>query len=555
MSVPSPRTLRELLEELSRVEGRGIVLAGDRAPDERLPWNRFASLAAGTAAALGEAVPPGSTVAAIGDVRLELAVFWACAASGRTAALLPAPSLLIAPAYYRRTVPKMLAALAPAAVVADARSLAKLRELLPAETMTAHRWLPGEELLVEAPLRALAGLPAPSASTRCYVQFSSGTSGAPKGVPLTHANILANLDAMAERLASGSEDVGVSWLPLHHDMGLLGGHLLPARCGMEHHLMRSMAFAARPWSWLERLGRARATLSVAPGFAFDLCLGENCLAKLSPGLRLDSLRAVLDGSEPIRPGSPQDFARALAPYGFPAGAVTPCYGLAEASLAVTIADPGEAPLVERVDRGRFQREGVPSPAVEESKDALEFVSVGRPLAGVRVAVPEDREGEILVAGDSVMGGYLDSASGDPFVRGPDGQTWLSTGDLGYMRGGLLYVTGRLKEILVCRGRNQDPLELEEAAEEVAGVRAGHTAAISFVDPAAGREVVVLLLEALETAGPELARAVRERVAETTGVVADRIELVPRGTIERTTSGKKRRAEARSRYLQTLEALQ
>lgn len=549
-------TLRELLERLSRIEDRGIVLAGDRDRDQRLTWSSFAELVAGVATALEATLPRGAVVGVMGRPLLELAGFWACAVSGRTACLMPSPSLLVTPSYHRRVLPRMLSALAPAAVLTDAKTLEKLRPLLPAETLAGLRWLEAEELAGPGPVTGLDAIEAPEPGDRCYVQFSSGTAGVPKGVQLTHGNLLANLDAMASRLRATEKDVGVSWLPLHHDMGLIGGHLLPARLGMEHHLMKPMSFAARPWSWLGRLSRARATLSVAPSFAFDLCTSDSTLSRLGPDTRLDAVRAILDGSEPIRPGSPESFAAALASRGLCPGAVLPCYGLAEATLAVTIGEPGCPAASERVARAPLQRDGRAEAAEEDSTDALTFVGVGRPLTGVSVRISgpdgevyeDGRVGEILAAGPSVTPGYLAGASPETFTTDEAGVRWLRTGDLGYTRRGMLHVTGRLKDVIVCRGRNQDPLELEEAADEVPGVRAGHTAAFSHVDPAVGREVVVVLVEPLEGAPAELERRVAERVAEVTGVVADAVRLVARGTIERTTSGKKRRAEAKARYL-------
>lgn len=554
-------TLADVLESLARVSDRGILFVGEDDHDRRFDYTAFARLVRGVAAWLGPVAGPGRAVAVLtSDCLVQTAVFWACGISRRVSSVLPPPTLMVTPAYYRQTVPRMLEALDPAALVTDRQTAARLEQALPPEALRERTVLLWEDAPVSEPA-AESPPPAPAGPDRCYVQFSSGASGHPKGVVLTHQAITSNVHAMCRRLETVPHDVGLSWLPLYHDMGLIGGHLVPAFTGMEHVLMRPMTFLARPSTWLERASRHRATMAVAPSFAYDMAAARVKPEQLPAGFSLAPMRAMLNGSEPVRPGGLTDFVAAFAGAGLSASAFVPCYGLAESTLAVTICPPGHPSILERVERRALEQDGVATPAPADSKDVSTYVSVGPALDGCQVRIlddgqsplPDGRVGEIAVHGPSLMAGYLEADAESPFVTDPAGLRWLRTGDLGFVRNGQLFVTGRSKDVLVIRGRNHDPADLEAAAERVSGVRPGHTVAFSYLDGTSGREFVVLLAETTPEAGDDVSARIASRVSEVTGVVVDRVKLVGRGQVQRTTSGKKIRHPMKLRYLRERQA--
>ena len=381
--------------------------------------------------------------------------------------------------------------------------------------------------------RAVADLPRAGELRRdarpedlAVVQFSSGTTVDPKPVALTHANVLSNVAAIDSYVPAG-EQSGVSWLPLYHDMGLIGCLLLALYHPGALSLLPPEAFLARPALWLRAISRHRATLTVAPNFAFGLCL-KRVRDEDLPGCDLSSLRLVLDGAEPIAPAVLRRFAERFARFGFDARALLPVYGLSEAALAVTFAEPGS---------------GMRTAAVGSS--ATEVAAVGTPVPGVdvRIVGPDTAEvadgtvGRIEVRGPSVMAGYLeDPAATARAVK----QGWLDTGDLGAVVGGELYVCGREKEVVILRGANHAPQEFEDALSGLRGAREGCAVAAGIVPDGADGEELLLLVE---KSGPLDPDAVRARVLERTGVRPHTVALLAPGTLPRTSSGKLRRGEA------------
>lgn len=344
------------------------------------------------------------------------------------------------------------------------------------------------------------------------IQFSSGATVDPKPVALSHENVLSNIAAIQSIIPGDDAQAGVSWLPLYHDMGLIGCLLLAVARPGPLTLIPPEVFLARPSIWLRAISRKRATISVAPNFAYGLSLRRIRDDELE-GVDLSSWRFALNGAEPVAPAVLRRFAARFGSRGFDARALMPVYGLSEASLAVTFTPPGRGPR------------SLPT-------DARELASVGRPLPGIDVDV---REGRIFVRGPSVMQGYF----GNPAAtREALREGWLDTGDLGFEEGGELFVAGRAKEIIILRGRNHAPQEFEEALDGVAGVRPGCAAAVPLAT-SEGEELALLV----ETDGPADAEAIRARVAERTGVRAHEVRLLAPGTLPRTSSGKLRRAEA------------
>jgi len=397
----------------------------------------------------------------------------------------------------------------------------------------------------------------PSPDDVAFVQFSSGTTAAPKPVALTHRQVLANVAAIRGALleawpeSAAFAHVGVSWLPLYHDMGLVGAVLVALSRPGELVLIPPELFVARPAVWLRAVSRFGGTISPAPNFAYALC-AERVRDDELAGVDLSSWVVALNGAEPVTPEALARFVERFAPYGFRPEALTPVYGLAEATLAVTF-----SPLRERFRRACFDRDALVREGVARAApDGQPLASLGRPLPGfaVRIAgrsgapLPDGRLGRVLVRGPSVMRGYLGlPAATAAALRGG----WLDTGDTGFLHDGELYLYGRAKDLIVLRGRNYAPQDVEQAIEGVAGVRAGCSAAVGLLSPRGHGEELVIFVERARGAGePDAAVAerVRRRVAARTGLAPAAVHVLAPGTLPRTSSGKIRRGEAARRFL-------
>ena len=398
------------------------------------------------------------------------------------------------------------------------------------------------------------------ADETCYIQFSSGSTRAPKGILVTQRALMANVDATARQgLAIGAGDRCVSWLPLYHDMGLVGCCLTPVLVQGSVDFLASTSFARRPLLWLKLIAQQGGTIAFSPTFGYQLCARRAAAADLA-GLDLRTWRVAGVGAEMIRPSALAAFAQAFAGAGFDRRAFLPSFGLAEATLVVTLTEPGAGYALDHVERGpAFDRMGLAVAAGDEPDGGgppiRSFVVCGRPLPGHEVEIrdrdggrlPERSVGRIHVRGPSVMQHYiaLDDEIASPLTA--DG--WLDTGDLGYLAAGSLIVTGRSKDLIIINGRNIWPEDLEWAAERVEGVRAGDAAAFSVNDKERG-ERVVLAVECRHGSverQADLRRAVQATLQEASGVEASVLLVAPR-SLPLTTSGKLSRALARAAYL-------
>ncbi len=388
------------------------------------------------------------------------------------------------------------------------------------------------------------------------MQYTSGSTGQPKGVLLTHANLLANIRAIASGLEMRPDDVGVSWLPLYHDMGLIGAWLNCLHNGLPLTLLPPTAFLARPERWLWAIHERRATLSVGPNFAYELTARRIADAAIE-GLDLSSWRVALNGAEPVAPGTLERFARRFAPYGFNPGAMTPVYGLAECSVGLAFPPIGRGPRVDRVARAAFQAEGRAEPATQGDASALEFVSSGRELPEHEIRIvddagallPERVVGRLVFRGPSMTSGYYNNPEATAAITLPGG--WLDSGDLAYRADGEIHVCGRRKDLIIKGGRNLVPQEVEEAAAEVPGIRRGCVVAFGVENATLGTEALVVVAETRASDPEERARleaAVVERVAAAVEVPPDRVVLVAPGVVLKTSSGKVRRAATKEQLL-------
>jgi acyl-CoA synthetase (AMP-forming)/AMP-acid ligase II len=384
------------------------------------------------------------------------------------------------------------------------------------------------------------------------LQYTSGSTGAQKGVMLSHANLLANLRAIGKGVDLREGDVAVSWLPLYHDMGLIGLMLGSLYWGVPLVALSPVDFLRRPVRWVRLMSAHRATVSAGPNFAYSLVARKARPEDLKE-LDLSSWRVALCGAEPIHPSTIETFCRRFEPHGFRPEAFFPAYGLAENTLAVSFSDLGSLPHVERVDARVLEEEGraVPVPASEEARA---IVSVGRPLDTVEVAVlgetgeplPEGFRGEVVVRGPSVMAGYY--GNDEATARALEGG-WLRTGDLGFELDGRLYISGRKKDMVIKAGRNYFAEDLEAAASAVPGVRPGGLCVFAVENEARGTEEVVLVAEVRDDAERgKVAESLRTTVSEATGCRPDRVVIVPPHTLSKTSSGKIQRFRARAWYL-------
>ncbi len=392
------------------------------------------------------------------------------------------------------------------------------------------------------------------AGAMALIQYTSGSTGDPKGVVLSHENLLSNIRAMGERMNASASDVFVSWLPLYHDMGLIGAWLGSLYYAAPAVIMSPLRFMARPHSWLWAIHHHRATLSAAPNFAFELCLHkvrDNALE----GLDLSSLRMVANGAEPVSAETIRRFTARFAPYGFRPEAMAPVYGLAESSVGLAFPPPARRPVIDRIRRDPLVRSGEARPAAEAETDALEFVSSGQPLPGHEIRVVdarqremgERRQGRLQFRGPSATRGYFHNAVKTRELFAGD---WLDSGDLAYVAGGEIYVTGRAKDMVIRAGRNIYPQDVEESVGKVKGLRRGCTAVFGSADSKSGTERLVVLTETRAStpeAQAELHNAVVAAALEVLEEPPDEVVLAPPHTVPKTSSGKLRRDAARRLY--------
>jgi acyl-CoA synthetase (AMP-forming)/AMP-acid ligase II len=395
--------------------------------------------------------------------------------------------------------------------------------------------------------------PKPRAHTEdpAFIQYTSGSTGRPKGVLLLHQALVANIHAIGQATRINRHDVAVSWLPLYHDMGLIGVLLFSVYWRLPLALMAPTTFLLRPARWLQTIHKHKGTLSAAPNFAYGLCV-RRVRQSERVDLDLSSWRLALNGAEPVNLRTLIDFERAFAPHGFKKSAFLPVYGLAESSLAVTFTRPGDPVRYQVVDRDALAA----GHAVDgEGQGSLAVVSVGSPIPGHDVSVldehgdplPEREVGHVVVSGPSLMDGYYREREATAKVL-RDGMLW--TGDLGYFADGELYVTGRAKDLIIVRGRNHYAEDLERVAERVEGVRPGGSTAFGVYDQEKATDLVVLVCETKlpEEARAPVAQRVAEQVLSDTGVGVDEVVMVPPGTVPKTSSGKRQRALCRDLYL-------
>ena len=391
-------------------------------------------------------------------------------------------------------------------------------------------------------------------SDTALIQYTSGSTGDPKGVVLSHANLLANIRAMGAAAAVDSRDVFVSWLPLYHDMGLIGAWLGSLYFAVPAVIMSPLSFIADPARWLWAIHRHKATLTAAPNFAFELCLKRIPDADIA-GLDLGSLRMVLNGAEPVSPRTLSRFIERYRASGFSPVALAPVYGLAENSVGLAFPPPGRGPVIDSIERRALSEEGIARPATKDDPDAVEFASCGQPIPGHQIRIvdetrreaPERKQGRLEFKGPSATAGYFRNSEKTRALFDGD---WLDSGDLAYMANGEVHLTGRVKDIIIRAGRNLHPRELEECVGDVDGVRKGCVAAVAGADAETGTERLVVVAET-RLSEPAALEDLRRRILRSASAILEtppeEVFLAPPHAIPKTSSGKIRRAATRELY--------
>ncbi len=393
----------------------------------------------------------------------------------------------------------------------------------------------------------------------CFLQFTSGSTSRPKGVTLTHGNLAANIRCIMELGlgARDSVDVGVSWLPLYHDMGLIGFVLAPLYHVNTVTFLPPLLFLKRPARWLETISRTKGTVSFGPNFAYALCVKRIKDSDVE-GLDLSSWRVAGCGAEPIRAENLQAFAEKFGRIGFPSNAFVGCYGMAESTLAVSFSAQGKGVQVDWVKGDVLWGAGQAERVTPSADGAAPIVQCGPafPEHEVQVFAEDDatsatplgerRVGELRLRGPSVMRGYWND---DETTKQAFAGDWLKTGDIAYLAGGNVHICGRSKELIIVNGRNYYPQDLEWEASRVEGVRKGNTIAFGTMKPSMDRERVVVCVESTvpETARAELKAEVRKAVQQGVGLTVDDVVVLEPGVLPKTSSGKLQRAKTRELY--------
>jgi acyl-CoA synthetase (AMP-forming)/AMP-acid ligase II len=542
-------------------ERTAFVFLVDGGPGEtRLTYGELDRQARAVAAAVQGIARPGERVLLLHPPGLEfVSAFFGCLYAGTIAV----PAYPPDPARLARTLPRLrrIVADAGATLVLTTADLQGAAALLgdDAPELGALPWLAGDATDAGAEARWRA--PAVRGETVALLQYTSGSTAEPRGVVLSHENLLANSALIRHAFGHSAESVGVVWAPFYHDLGLIGGVLQPVFLGTATVLLSPIAFLRRPIRWLEAVSRYRGTTSGGPNFAYDLCVDRTTPAERA-GLDLASWRVAFNAAEPVRASTLDRFARAFAPCGFRPEAFYPCYGLAESTLIVSGGAAGAAPVrlsadARALEHGRLRR------AARARGEARALVGCGRSLPGHAVRVvdsatrhpcPPGRVGEIWVAGPSVGRGYWRRPAESARVfgarlAGGEGP-FLRTGDLGVLRDGELYVTGRAKDVVIVRGRNLYPQDIEATAERShPALRAGCGAA--FPVAVADEERLVVVHEVDRTPGLDPAaviEAIRARVSAEQEVQVNAVVLIAPRSIPKTSSGKIRRHATRAELL-------
>ncbi|GAP16096.1 acyl-CoA synthetase [Longilinea arvoryzae] len=556
---------RLLVDRLrSQPDSTALVLQTARQPDWTLSVSDLIRAAAGWQSVLaGHGVCPGEAVLLILQHGSDLVqAYFGCVLNGSIPAVMPFLTEKLLPERYRAELSALLGVTRPAAVITYAD--------FEGEVLAAGGGGDAPAVIVAERVRAEAA-PEPDweqlpglrrdPDDIALLQHSSGTTGLQKGVALSHRAVLRQLEVYSRALRlDPARDTIVSWLPLYHDMGLIASFLMPLLLGVPLVLMSPFDWVRAPYRLLQSISAYRGTLTWLPNFAYNFC-AQKIRDRDLQGVDLSSLRGVINCSEPCRPESHAAFTARFAGFGLNPAALMTCYAMAENVFAVTQAGLDGPVSEDVIDRDALQVERVARPVpADDGRAVVRMLSNGRPLPNVALRVvdangadlPERAVGEIVLRSDCMLSEYYRRPEVTRKAFLPGG--WYLTGDLGYLAGGELFVSGRKKDLIIVGGKNIYPQDIETAASQVPGVHPGRVVAFGLFDEAAGTEEVALVAE-VDPAGPAereaLADAIRQAVTRGTAVTLRRVHLVGAGWIIKTSSGKTARGANKERFLKEL----
>jgi len=552
------QTISSLLVErfLQSPEQELAILMHSKQPDQPVTTRQFFHHATGYAQAILRAgILPGEVVILILNREEDLLyAFFGAILAGAVPAIMPYLTEKLAADHYRQSLAALLETTRPSAVItypqfvgeveiaatgkSSLRSILTTQEILPVDQIDFDH-LPG---LRRTP------------DDIVLLQHSSGTTGLQKGVALSHTAVLNQIESYARAIRLNDKDVAVSWLPLYHDMGLIAGFILPILSRIALVLMSPFDWVRAPYRLLQAVSRYQGTLTWLPNFAFNFC-AQKIRDRDLAGINLSTWRAVINCSEPIHASSHQQFIERFAPYGFLPQAIATSYAMAENVFAVTQGGIESPVVLDPVQRRKFMTQKVAAPASPDD-EAFIIVSSGRPIDGTRIKVidtkghhlPDRIIGEIAIQSNCMLSDYFNRSdlTQKAFLEG-----WFLTGDLGYIADEELFVTGRMKDLIIVGGKNIYPQDLERLAGEVPGVHAGRVVAFGVFSEEAGTEEVVLLAEA-DADQPlqrqSIADQIRSNVNQGSDIVLRYIEVLDRGWLLKTSSGKIARGANREKYL-------
>jgi fatty-acyl-CoA synthase len=496
----------------------------------------------------------GDRIALIAETSVGFVeAFFACQYAGLVAVPLAIPMGVGQRASYITKLQGLISSCHPAAIISSEEWV----PLIKSAAMDA----PPPHILSNEDFNALAEkdveLSLPQPDDIAYLQYTSGSTRFPRGVIIRQRSVMANLQVISHdgiKLRAG--DRCVSWLPFYHDMGLVGFLLTPVATQLSVDYLRTQDFAMRPMQWLKLISKNRGTVSVAPPFGYDLCLRRSNEKELAE-LDLSSWRVAGMGAEPIPAELLNQFSEHFSKINFDRKAFMPCYGLAENTLAVSFFDEATSSAVDQVDRDILEYQGKAVTPGKNTRAISSFVNCGKALPGHRIEIrneagaqlPERQVGHIFISGPSLMSGYFRDKSSQEQIKATG---WMDTGDLGYLLDGNLFVTGRKKDLIIIRGRNIWPQDIEYVAESEPEIRSGDAIAFVTDEHDEGAKIILQIQcrVSSEERREQIVHSLTGRIQSEFGVTAN-IELLPPHSIPRTSSGKPARAEAKKRYLAEL----
>jgi acyl-CoA synthetase (AMP-forming)/AMP-acid ligase II len=557
MNLPEHETLPGLLQKIESEASDEvtIVFQGDQ-EDHQVTYSELVQRSAVYAHAFRESgIKPGDPVIIILEHRLDLIfAFFGAILHGAVPSIMPFLTEKLSPQRYRQSLSSLIEITRPTAVVTYLDFKSEIESLRsPDSPLRAIIYVESLPHTVDWSWDSLEGAKR-SPEDIVFLQHSSGTTGLQKGVALSHEAVLNQLRAYSAAIQINRRDVVVSWLPLYHDMGLIAGFILPIFTGVKLVLMSPFDWVRAPYRLMRSVNDYRGTLSWLPNFAYNFCASKIRDRDLQD-VDLSSWRAVINCSEPMRYESHEMFIERFEPYGLRRSALATCYAMAENVFAVTQGGIGEPVRIDEISRARLSEHDKALPP-EGDDQVVRMLSAGHPIPNTQVRVIDpagnklaDRSiGEIVLKGESLLSAYYrrPDLTREAFLDG-----WYKTGDLGYMLEGELFITGRAKELIIVGGKNIYPQDIEALVYEVPGVYPGRAVAFGVENTALGTEDVAVVVELDDQRGSEggaVAKEIRAAVAEGSDVTARYVQVVERGWLIKTSSGKNARTANKEKYL-------